>query len=222
MSIEFHNKCSQFLQINQVVVYNQHQVHMSKKTDIFSYDYYTLHFYDNWMKRLFSNIYFKDNIINDKNIYNDFLKLCEYLSVTDSLCVETQIYNFFNNIVTKYANINSNNQFSGNYILNIIKDYIINNIDEQLTLDDISNHVGYTKEYIVRVFKKEYGLSPHAFLMNEKVNKAKNILQNPSDVNLATLASDIGFYDQSHFSKFFKKSFALPPSKYQKSILYKT
>ncbi|PHS55878.1 MAG: hypothetical protein COB17_10720, partial [Sulfurimonas sp.] len=120
------------------------------------------------------------------------------------------------------ANINLNNKKQNNQILDTIKKYIINNINEDLTLDDISNVVGYNKEYIVRLFKKEYGLAPHAFLMNEKVNKAKNLLQNSTHINLANIASDIGFYDQSHFSKFFKKSFAIAPSKYKKSILYKT
>ncbi len=202
-------------------MYNQYQVHISKNTVLPSYDYYTLHFYDDWLKKQFSNIYFQENVINNKNLYNDLLKLCEYLIVTANLDVENLIKKLFNSIVLKYGTIDSIKQTSTNQISEDIKQYIINNIEEQLTLEDISKHVGYNKEYIVRVFKKEYGLSPHAFLMNEKVNKAKNILQNSSDTNLSNVASNVGFYDQSHFVKFFKKSFAMPPSKYKKSILYK-
>lgn len=195
---------------------------MSKNTDILSYDYYTLHFYDDWVKKQFSNIYFEENIIKNQNLYEDFINLCEYLSNTECLDVQSKVEIFFSNIVTKYGIINLSKNNISNKIAKIVREYIIDNTEEQITLQDISNFVGYNKEYIVRVFKKEYGLSPHAFLMNEKVNRAKNLLQNSTSTNLSSIASEVGFYDQSHLSKFFKKSFALAPSKYQKSILYKT
>ncbi|MEA3513466.1 MAG: AraC family transcriptional regulator, partial [Campylobacterota bacterium] len=214
-------KKREFLEINQIVVYNKHQVHISKNTDIPSYDYYTLHFYDHWVKEQFSNIYFQQNILKNKNLYEDFINLCEYLSVTDTLDVQNKIKFFFNKISTNYGMVGLSKNTMANKIAKIVKQYILDNTDEQLTLEDISNFVGYNKEYIVRIFKKEYGLSPHAFLMNEKVNRAKNLLQKSSGANLSYIASEVGFYDQSHLSKFFKKSFALPPSKYQKSILYK-
>jgi len=85
----------------------------------------------------------------------------------------------------------------------------------KLYLDDIANNIGYNKEYIIRIFKNEFGLTPHAFLMNEKVNYAKNLLDNSKDKSICDIAVDIGFYDQSHFTKLFKKSFATTPKRYK-------
>ena len=71
---------------------------------------------------------------------------------------------------------------------------------------------------MTRVFKEEYGLSPYAFLINKRVQKAKNRLLDGSRINLAQLSNEIGFYDQSHFSKVFKRVFATTPNKYRTKI----
>jgi AraC-like DNA-binding protein len=127
------------------------------------------------------------------------------------------IYNFFQDFVKKYAS-NKESQTVTNKIVNSIKQYILENINEQITLDDIANIVGYNKEYIIRLFKKEFGLTPHAFLINEKVNYAKNLIDQSDKLNLSNIAINSGFYDQSHFTKFFKRSFAITPQKYKYSI----
>jgi AraC-like DNA-binding protein len=66
------------------------------------------------------------------------------------------------------------------------------------------------------VFKKELGLTPHAFITNYKINQAKNLLSTNSLKSLSEVAIESGFYDQSHFSKAFKRVFAITPSKITK------
>lgn len=98
--------------------------------------------------------------------------------------------------------------------LDNIEKYILANIDEQITLKDIAKEVGYTESYISRAFKKKFGLTPHAFIINKKVNNAKSKLQKRKDVSIAELSNEVGFYDQSHLGKVFKRTYALSPNKY--------
>lgn len=98
-----------------------------------------------------------------------------------------------------------------------VEKYILDNLKEQITLKDISLAVGYNESYITRIFKKRCGLSPHAYLINKRIEKAKRKLFNNKDIDLAELSHEIGFYDQSHFSKAFKRVLAISPNKYKKS-----
>jgi len=136
------------------------------------------------------------------------------LNTKDLTNYEPLIDNFFNDLVLNYSS-KIDEKYTNNFILQEIKKFILENIKEQITLDDIANNIGYNKEYIIRIFKNEFGLTPHAFLMNEKVNYAKNLLDNSVDKSICDIAVDIGFYDQSHFTKLFKKSFATTPKRYK-------
>ena len=214
--VEFHNKEKQTLYPNQIVIFNPHQVHVTKNSNIKSYNYYTLHLTQKWIDKISPSLYFKNNIINSQNYYEIFLNLCENIIQNNIKDIEKELYNFFIDLVENHSNNISTS--TNNQIFNNVKNYIINNIQEQLTLDDIAKEIGYSKEYIIRIFKKEFGLTPHAFLMNEKVNYAKNILDKSDSLNLTEIALELGFYDQSHFIKFFKKSFAITPNKYKKDI----
>jgi AraC-like DNA-binding protein len=214
ISAQFHNKDIKYLQKDQILIFNPYQVHVTKNDDINTQDYYTLHLQQDWISKIKQNIYFDLNIIDDEIYYKEFLNLCEFLLNSNSNNSEALIYEFFNKFVLKYSSKLNNNSIN-NHLLEDVKSYILDNIKEQITLDDIANNIGYNKEYIIRIFKNEFGLTPHAFLMNEKVNYAKKLLDKNDKLSICDIAVDIGFYDQSHFTKLFKKSFATTPKKYK-------
>ena len=215
ISAQFHNKDISYLQKDQILIFNPYQVHVTKNTNISTTDYYTLHLHSYWFEKIQDNIYFKSNIINNKLLYKELLTLCEYLNNTTTNDHEILIYNFFNKLAIDYSSNTKSESNTNNYILKEVKSYILDNIKEQITLDDIATNIGFNKEYIIRIFKNEFGLTPHAFLMNEKVNYAKKLLDKNNELSICDIATDIGFYDQSHFTKLFKKSFANTPKKYK-------
>jgi AraC family transcriptional regulator, exoenzyme S synthesis regulatory protein ExsA len=49
-------------------------------------------------------------------------------------------------------------------------------------------------------------------MVSHKINQAKNSIFNTKEKNISQIASEAGFYDQSHFSKSFKKVFAINPN----------
>lgn len=218
ISVEFHNQSIKYIQPNQLIVFNPKQVHVCKNSDIKSYDYFTFHFDTQWLKNLSTNyqIYFDNNIINNAELYNQFIIIAQDVIYNKNYNIQLKLENLLKNILQLYAT-KYPIQNKDNTLLYEVQQYILLNIEEKLTLDDISYKLGYTKEHIIRVFKKEFGLSPHAFLMNEKVNKAKTILQNSSNQTISQIALELGFCDQSHLNKFFKRSYGITPNDYKKS-----
>lgn len=88
--------------------------------------------------------------------------------------------------------------------------------EESITLDALSQKIFVSKYYLIREFKKTIGLSPHRFQIQNRIRKAQHLLQNGSTVTETALA--MGFYDQSHFIKYFKKIVGITPTEYLDSL----
>jgi AraC-like DNA-binding protein len=92
--------------------------------------------------------------------------------------------------------------------------YVDNHIDERIPLDLLARHAGVNKFQFIRLFKKQLGLAPVEFILQRKVQAAKHKLKNGT--SLVSAALDTGFYDQSHFSNYFKRYVGVTPLAYQK------
>ncbi|WP_414733231.1 helix-turn-helix domain-containing protein [Acetobacterium carbinolicum] len=88
--------------------------------------------------------------------------------------------------------------------------------ENNITLDALSQKIFVSKYYLIREFKKTIGLSPHRFQIQNRIRKAQHLLQNGSTVTETALA--MGFYDQSHFIKYFKKIVGITPTEYMDSL----
>jgi AraC-like DNA-binding protein len=98
--------------------------------------------------------------------------------------------------------------------LNEAKDYIDSCFNEDITLDDLSNISLMSPFHLLRQFKKNYGITPHQYLMNCRLEQAKrNILT--TDKSLTDICFMIGFKDMSSYSKLFKRKYGLSPQQYR-------
>jgi AraC-like DNA-binding protein len=85
-------------------------------------------------------------------------------------------------------------------------------IERGASLDEIAREARMDKYELVRGFKAAYGLSPHAYLLNLRIDEAKARLR--AGQNAAQTALACGFCDQSHFSRVFERTVGLPPAAY--------
>lgn len=99
--------------------------------------------------------------------------------------------------------------------------YIKNNLDLDITIDDIARHCNLNRSYFSRFFKKHMTISPKQFLIQYRMKEALNLLRNP-DNNLQDIAEKLGYSNQFNFSAAFKKTYHISPNewrqKYQKKI----
>ena len=95
-----------------------------------------------------------------------------------------------------------------------IKSYITAHAQEGINLDDLCRHFSYTRQYLIRIFKRETGKTPIAAMNEIKLSKSVHELLN-SDKNISEVAEACGFDDYNYFSRLFKKRFGTSPSKYR-------
>lgn len=100
------------------------------------------------------------------------------------------------------------------------KKYIDTNFDKEINLDLLA-HLRYTSKYhLIRVFKKYYGITPRQYLINKRIEKAKNNLQEGKSVTNTCYA--IGFESINSFSNLFRAKTGIPPSIYRKATFDKS
>lgn len=91
-------------------------------------------------------------------------------------------------------------------------DYIEANLDRLIRLKEIAMVAHTSPFYLNRIFRQEIGIPPHTYLLQARIKKSlEQLLQSGS---ILEAAYSLGFSDQSHFSRFFKKNVGLTPKQY--------
>ncbi|MBP1963645.1 helix-turn-helix domain-containing protein [Paenibacillus aceris] len=96
-----------------------------------------------------------------------------------------------------------------------ITSYFSHHLSDPITLEDMAARANLSISRFSIMFKQRYGISPHQYLMNMRVNHAKELLTN-TDLSQESIASYCGFADLHHFSKTFKKRTGLTPGEHKK------
>jgi AraC-like DNA-binding protein len=98
-----------------------------------------------------------------------------------------------------------------------LRDLIDTRFRDKLTLRDASGCLHAHPAHLVRMFSREFGISPHQYLTGRRVDLARRLLLDGLPASLA--AAEAGFYDQSHLSRHFTRLLGTPPGQYARSGL---
>jgi transcriptional regulator GlxA family with amidase domain len=82
--------------------------------------------------------------------------------------------------------------------------YIHTHLAEPVSIDDIARAAGVSVGYFTRLFKKLAGMPPRRYLTEARFERAKELLRK-SEKNLAQVAAETGFADQSHLTQTFRR-----------------
>ena len=99
-------------------------------------------------------------------------------------------------------------------IVKIIIDYFENNYTDNISLDDIARNMYMSSVYISKIFKEKTGEPPINYLINLRLEKAKNLLLT-TEVPVKVIAQSVGYTDAYYFSKLFKKYYDYSPHKFR-------
>lgn len=83
---------------------------------------------------------------------------------------------------------------------------------DSLPLDSLAGDLYLSKYYLIRKCKRNLGLTPHKFHLQNRIRKAQTLLFTNKSVTEACM--DTGFYDQSHFDRAFKNIVGISPTEY--------
>ena len=97
------------------------------------------------------------------------------------------------------------------------KELLLQNLDESLTIEELSREVGINQTKLKTGFKKVFDKPVKTWLRDKKLEKAKLLLLE-GKLSVREIASSIGYTNQSHFSNKFKEKYGVLPKDYSKSI----
>ncbi len=96
--------------------------------------------------------------------------------------------------------------------LHAVRALIDTRVENHLSLEELAQVGAWSAFQLIRKFKQAFGQTPHAYQIDQRLNIAKKLLK--QGAGLADVAHQLGFADQAHFQRHFKKRHATTPGNY--------
>jgi two-component system, response regulator YesN len=97
----------------------------------------------------------------------------------------------------------------------IAQEYLKTNYARDVYLTELAGRLGYTPDYIGKVFKKAYGTTPIKYVTGLRIARAKELLLGSPSMDIGAVSEALGFANQFYFSRVFKNATGLYPSAYR-------
>ena len=169
--------------------------------------------------------FFERHIIDNLPLFTlllDFFRSVYYKK--SGMEIDIALMNALSYLIVHYTSYTKQHAmlFDESFVTKISIEYIHDNLHSDITLEELSSQTHLSKYHFLRVFKKNIGLTPHQYIITERIHKAKELVLEGK--SLGEVGFDVGFSDQSHFIRNFRKIYGYSPKLLlQKSnfILYK-
>lgn len=95
-------------------------------------------------------------------------------------------------------------------IAQLIRKKLDESVENQFNLDKLCSNINYSKNYIINIFKDEYGITPYQYYLERKIETAKIYLMH-TNTSVGDIAKILHYADQQYFSSSFKKAVGCSP-----------
>ncbi len=163
--------------------------------------------------------YFSTPVIQDKQLNRQLISLHQTLETSpSSLERESRFIWEMAQLVSRYASDRPSAKPLGkeHYAVQQVRDYLQAHYTTNVSLKDLANLVNLNPLRLLRVFRKQIGIPPHAYLNYVRVQQAKRLLI--ADWAIMDAALETGFTDQSHLHRHFKKMVGVTPGQYARGV----
>lgn len=114
---------------------------------------------------------------------------------------------------TPAAPLSSVESDNADAVAKTVAKHLEENLATNITLDQLAELTGLSRFHLLRLFKEQTGLPPHAYQNQLRVDQAKTLLA--SGMAISQVAPEVGFTDQSHLTRIFKQYTGATPRQYQ-------
>lgn len=206
-----------------VVLMNPGDVHACNPIDDQPWSYVMLYVETPWLTDLQHQAGFGKDLafrrfcathLQDAELFRDLMALYDVLvdEQQDVLGKQSAAVEFFSDLQMR-LNPAGQTLREPNFKLERAAGFIREHYTELLSLDDICAAAQLSPSYLIRAFKLHFGMTPHAFLVNQRIQFARERLR--SGQLIADVALEAGFADQAHFQRAFKQHLAATPGQYR-------
>lgn len=128
--------------------------------------------------------------------------------------MQAAVLNFFRRLIARFQPASADMKRSP-YKIAQAAELIREQCVSGLCLEDIAATVQLSPSYLIRAFKACYGLTPHSYLIDCRLKLAREGLRRGETI--ADVAASVGFADQAHLQRLFKRALAATPGQYRGS-----
>lgn len=155
------------------------------------------------------------SIIKQVIAAQDGVSSCEL--VTASLMQRLWLEIYENTDIT-HRKENINDAVSSQARLQLMMQYMQQNYQNGISLDDVAAHAGVSKSTVLNLFRKYLHVTPINYLINYRLNEAAALLSK-TEKKVNTISDETGFNNVDYFCRLFKKHYRVTPSEYRKRKL---
>lgn len=101
------------------------------------------------------------------------------------------------------------------HIIARVHDFVLDNLDTRITLDDLAAIGGYSRYHFVRAFKESTGVPPYHYVLQARIALARDLLQH-GRMPIADIARRCGFTTHAHFSIRFRQAIGVTPAEFRR------
>jgi AraC-like DNA-binding protein len=138
----------------------------------------------------------------------------------DSLGVQAGLALIGERITSRLAGVPRRPGFPDARVARRLRELLDAHITGPMSLESAAAALGRSVPHVVRSFTREFGLSPHAYVTGRRIDMARSLLlQGAAPAGVAAM---VGFYDQAHFTRNFKKHTSATPASYARSHIQRS
>ncbi|HEY2024457.1 AraC family transcriptional regulator [Paraburkholderia sp.] len=222
-SVYLNRHASEWIGAGAVVLMNPDDVHACNPVATERWSYRMLHVDVAWLTKLQHELGFSENhafrafsptMTLDGALFDGVNRLCAILADhdADTLRKESAAITFFSAVQQKLnpARVPDRNASAA---LARAAEFIAENCTRALKLEDVCEAAGLSASHLIRAFNARYGMTPHAYLINRRIQYSRAQLRRGRLI--AEVALDAGFADQAHLQRTFKRLVAATPGQYR-------
>jgi len=216
------------VQCGALVMMNPDVVHACNPSQDSPWAYYMMHVDKHWLALLLHQMNIRhvmhwqdsaqDTLVN-KVFYYGFLRVCQSV-MSPTLSADKKEVLLKAYFVDLFSNLDGSAESSDTNLptnkLYQVADYLYHHCLEETSIDIVSESFGFSTGYLVRAFKRHFNMTPHAYRLNRRIQLGQQALKEGQTI--ADIAHTIGFSDQAHFQRVFKKRVAATPDQYRRVL----
>lgn len=154
-------------------------------------------------------------VVTDKVLYDGYCAMAHCLldGGRELLDKQTEVVEYLSTLMQALSRLPAQPRTPAPDRLRELAAHMDRHCTAELSLDDLCAHSGYSPGHLIRAFKQYFGMTPHAWLINRRIQYSQRQLK--AGVALADVALNAGFADQAHFQRTFKRLVAATPRQYR-------
>ena len=207
-----------------IIIFNPAEVHDGHAADETGWTFRMMYIDPEHLRKVREEItekssdipFFSKSVVGDAETARFLVRLHRALETPASpLERESMFLLAMTQLVTRHADARTTKNKTGNEHAAVARllEYLHANACQDVKLDELAKIAFLSPFHLLRVFREETGITPHAYQIQLRIEQAKRLLRDR--FTIAEAAHSAGFFDQAHFSKQFKRYVGITPGKFR-------